>query len=83
MIAEIYPLQSGAKAMTAATMVNWTFNFLISYFFLHMTQDISRAGTFWLCVGFGVAAVAFFAWKLPEAKDRSLDDIEPQVRGEA
>jgi MFS family permease len=31
--------------------------------------------------GFGVAAVAFFAWKLPETKDRSLEDIERQVRG--
>lgn len=28
MIAEIYPLRSRAKAMAAATMVNWTFNFL-------------------------------------------------------
>ena len=83
MIAEIYPLRSRAKAMAAATMVNWTFNFLISYFFLQMTQDITKAGTFWLYAGFGVAAVAFFAWKLPETKDRSLEDIERQVRGEA
>jgi sugar porter (SP) family MFS transporter len=79
MIAEIYPLRSRAKAMAAATMVNWTFNFLISYFFLQMTNDISRAGTFWLYAGFGVAAVAFFCWKLPETKDRSLEDIERQV----
>ena len=81
MIAEIYPLRSRAKAMAAATMVNWTFNFLISYFFLQMTQDITKAGTFWLYAGFGVAAVAFFAWKLPETKDRSLEDIERQVHG--
>lgn len=81
MIAEIYPLRSRAKAMAAATMVNWTFNFLISYFFLQMTNDITKAGTFWLYAGFGVAAVAFFAWKLPETKDRSLEDIERQVRG--
>jgi sugar porter (SP) family MFS transporter len=81
MIAEIYPLRSRAKAMAAATMVNWTFNFLISYFFLQMTNDISRAGTFWLYAGFGLAAVAFFAWKLPETKDRSLEDIERQVGG--
>lgn len=83
MIAEIYPLRSRAKAMAAATMVNWTFNFLVSYFFLQMTTDISRAGTFWLYAGLGVAAVAFFSWKLPETKDRSLEDIERQVRGAA
>lgn len=67
--------------MAAATMVNWTFNFLISYFFLTMTNDITKAGTFWLYAFFGVAAVAFFAWKLPETKDRSLEDIERQVHG--
>lgn len=82
MIAEIYPLRSRAKAMAVATMVNWTFNFLISYFFLQMTTDITKAGTFWLYAGFGVAAVAFFFWKLPETKDRSLEDIERQVRGQ-
>jgi MFS family permease len=83
MIAEIYPLRSRAKAMAAVTMVNWTFNFLISYFFLQMTKDISKAGTFWLYAGLGVAAVAFFAWKLPETKDRSLEDIERQVHGDS
>jgi MFS family permease len=34
---------------------------------------------FGLYAGFGVAAVAFFFWKLPETKDRSLEDIERQV----
>jgi sugar porter (SP) family MFS transporter len=81
MIAEIYPLRSRAKAMAAATMVNWTFNFLVSYFFLQMTTSISKAGTFWLYAGFGVVAVAFFVWKLPETKERSLEDIERQVHG--
>jgi Sugar (and other) transporter len=46
-----------------------------------MTASISKAGTFWLYAGFGVAAVAFFAWKLPETKDRTLEDIERQVHG--
>jgi hypothetical protein len=82
MISEICPLRSRSKAMAAATMVNWTFNFLVSYFFLTMAQDITKAATFWLYAGFGVAAVAFFAWKLPETRNRSLEDIERQVRGE-
>jgi hypothetical protein len=68
MIAEIYPLRSRAKAMAAATMVNWTFNFLVSYFFLQMTNSISKAGTFWLYAGLGVAAIAFFALKLPRPR---------------
>ncbi|HZE15884.1 MAG TPA: sugar porter family MFS transporter, partial [Mycobacterium sp.] len=37
MISEIYPLRIRSKAMAAATVGNWAFNFLISYFFLDMT----------------------------------------------
>jgi MFS family permease len=81
MIAEIYPLRSRAKAMAVATMFNWTFNFLVSYFFLTMTADMGTAGTFWLYAGFGVAATVFFIRLLPETKNRSLEDIERQVRG--
>jgi hypothetical protein len=41
MIAEIFPLRIRPKAMAAATVGNWTFNFLISYFFLDLTE-VSR-----------------------------------------
>ena len=82
MIAEIYPLRSCAKAMAATTMANWTFNFLISYFFLQLTMTIGRAGTFWLYAGFGVAAIAFFWHWLPETKGRTLEEIERGVRGD-
>lgn len=82
MIAEIYPLRSRAKAMALATMFNWTFNFLISYFFLQLTLSIGKAGTFWLYAGFGVAAIAFFWRWLPETKGRTLEQIERQVHGE-
>lgn len=82
MIAEIYPLRSRAKAMAVATMANWTFNFLVSYFFLQLTMVIGKAGTFWLYAGFGVIAVAFFWRLLPETKGRTLEQIERQVRGE-
>lgn len=82
MIAEIYPLRSRAKAMAVATMCNWAFNFLISYFFLQLTMALGKAGTFWLYAGFGVVAVAFFWRWLPETKGRTLEQIERQVRGD-
>ncbi len=81
MIAEIYPLRSRAKAMAVATMFNWGFNFLVSYFFLQMTVDMGKPGTFWLYAGFGVGAVVFFSLLVPETRDRSLEQIERQVTG--
>jgi sugar porter (SP) family MFS transporter len=83
MIAEIYPLRSRPKAMAVATMFNWAFNFLVSYFFLQMTDVMGKAGTFWLYAGLGVVAAVFFLTLVPETRNRSLEEIERQVTGPA
>jgi sugar porter (SP) family MFS transporter len=81
MIAEIYPLRSRPKAMAVATMFNWGFNFLVSYYFLQLTDLIGKAGTFWLYAGLGVCAAVFFARFVPETRNRSLEEIEAQLTG--
>ena len=82
MISEIYPLRIRPKAMAIATVFNWGFNFLVSYYFLTLTQMIGRDWTFWLYTGLGICAVIFFALKVPETKNRSLEEIEREIRGE-
>jgi sugar porter (SP) family MFS transporter len=82
MIAEIFPLRARAKAMAVCTMFNWGFNFLVSYFFLDLVKAIGQAETFWLYALFGVLAVVFFAWRVPETKDRSLEQIEREIHAE-
>ncbi|HTW09268.1 MAG TPA: sugar porter family MFS transporter [Acidimicrobiales bacterium] len=82
MISELYPLRARAKAMAVATMVNWTFNFLVSYFYLTMTKDLGRDGTFWFFGFFALISVIFTAFKVPETKQRSLEQIEQEVRGD-
>lgn len=81
MISEIYPLRIRSKAMATATMVNWTFNFLVSYFFLTMTTSFGRDGTFWLFGFFALCALVFTIWKVPETRHRSLEEIEQEVTG--
>ena len=83
MIAEIYPLRSRPKAMAVATMFNWGFNFLVSYYFLQMTDLMGKPGTFWLYAGLGVCAAVFFVRFVPETRHRSLEEIERQVTGRA
>jgi hypothetical protein len=61
--------------MSISTVGNWTANFIVSSFFLTLTSAISREGTFWLYGGFGILALIFFARRLPETKDRSLEQI--------
>ncbi len=82
MISEIFPLGIRSKAMSVCTMANWVFNFLISYFFLSLISGIGKPGTFWLYAGFGVLAIVFFAFKVPETKDRSLEEIERELGAE-
>ncbi|HET9094970.1 MAG TPA: sugar porter family MFS transporter [Solirubrobacteraceae bacterium] len=82
MIAEIFPLRARAKAMALCTMFNWLFNFIVSYWFLNLVQAIGQPETFWLYGVFGVLAIVFFAWRVPETKNRSLEQIEREVHGE-
>jgi hypothetical protein len=70
--------------MAIATMVNWIFNFLVSYFYLTMfsPEVLGKAGTTWLFGGFAMIALAFTVWKVPETKNRSLEEIEQQIAGD-
>lgn len=81
MISEIYPLRSRARAMAAATMANWAFNFLVSFSFLQMTESIGTDVTFWIYAGLGALACVFFVLRLPETAGRTLEEIEQQVVG--
>jgi sugar porter (SP) family MFS transporter len=75
MIAEIFPLHVRSAAMSASTVGNWAANFLVSTFFLSLVGAITRQGTFWLYAGFGVLALIFFAFRVPETRNRSLEEI--------
>jgi sugar porter (SP) family MFS transporter len=79
MISEIFPLAERSKAMSVCTIANWGSNFLISFYFLDFVGWLGRAGTFWVYAGFGVAAVLFFLWRVPETKGRSLEQIESDL----
>lgn len=76
MISELYPLRIRSKAMALCTMVNWGFNFLVSYFFLTMTRDLGRDGTFWLFGFFALCSAAYSLTRVPETNNRSLEQIE-------
>jgi sugar porter (SP) family MFS transporter len=80
MIAEIFPLKVRSPAMSVSTVGNWSANFLVSSFFLSLTSAITKQGTFWLYAGFGVLALIYFATRVPETKDRSLEEIESELQ---
>ncbi|MDO8107824.1 sugar porter family MFS transporter [Isoptericola sp. b441] len=79
MISEIYPLGVRSRAMSVATIANWAANFVISFYFLALVKSIGEPATFWLYAGFGVIATAFFLAKVPETKDKTLEQIEAEL----
>jgi len=81
MISEIYPLHFRSQAMALATIFNWGANFLVSYYFLQMTDAIGKPATFYIYGGMGILSLVFFWFKVPETKNRSLEEIEREIGG--
>jgi sugar porter (SP) family MFS transporter len=79
MISEIFPLRIRGPAMATSTVANWLSNFLISATFLSVVAAISRAGAFWIYAGLGLLAFFFFLARLPETRDRTLEEIEAEL----
>ena len=68
--------------MSACTVANWSFNFLVSFTFLSLTTSIGKDWTFWLYAIVGVAAFVFFLLKVPETKGKTLEQIEQELSGD-
>jgi sugar porter (SP) family MFS transporter len=79
LISEIFPLGVRSKAMSVSTVANWGANFLVAATFLSLSKAITRQGIFFLYAALGIAAVIVFAWKVPETKDRTLEDIQADL----
>jgi sugar porter (SP) family MFS transporter len=79
-ISEMYPIRVRGTAMSAATLANWTANFVVSLTFLSLLRTLSVAGTFYLFAGFSVLAILFGLVGMPEYKQRSLQEIEQMSR---
>lgn len=81
MISEIYPMGIRSKAMSLATVLNWAANFVVAGTFLTLISLITRQGAFFLFGFLGILAIAFFAWKVPETKDKSLEQLQHELVG--
>ena len=81
MISEIYPTGIRSKAMSVGTVFNWAANFVVAGTFLTLISLISRQGAFFVFGGLGILALLFFSWKVPETKDKSLEQIQKELVG--
>jgi MFS transporter, SP family, galactose:H+ symporter len=76
MINEIYPSRIRGRGVALATAANWGSAWLVSQFFLTLTDAIGQAGTFWLFAAFSVIAFVWITLRVPETKGKTLEEIE-------
>ncbi|MEU5877927.1 sugar porter family MFS transporter [Spirillospora sp. NPDC047279] len=79
MISEIFPLAVRGRAIAVCSLFNWAANFLVSYYFLQLIEAIGRSWTFWLYAGLSVAGIVFFVTRVPETRNRTLEEIEREL----
>jgi sugar porter (SP) family MFS transporter len=76
MIAEIYPLRIRGQAMSVATIANWGANFVVTISFLTLLNALTPKGVFFLFAFLTLVALGYFAKRVPETRQRSLQQIE-------
>ncbi|QIN82198.1 sugar porter family MFS transporter [Rubrobacter tropicus] len=81
MISEIYPLRIRGTAMSVASIANWGSNFLVALTFPVLLAALGGATLFWIFAFLGIVAWVFIYFRVPETKNRSLEEIEASFRG--
>jgi MFS family permease len=75
-INEIYPSTVRGRGVAVATAANWGAAWLVTQFFLSLTEWIGEVGTFYLFAGMCVVSFVFIWFLLPETKGKSLAQIQ-------
>lgn len=78
-IAEIYPLDIRARAMSIATVAQWSGNFIVAISFLQIYQSIGPHNTLAIFSLLCVLTCIFCYWFIPETSGISLEKIEQNL----
>lgn len=76
MIPEIFPNHLRARATGIATIFLWGANWAIGQFTPMLLNGIGGAYTFWIFCGINVICFLVVTTKVPETKNKSLEEIE-------
>ena len=76
MVSEIMPLKIRGLAMSAATVSNFAFNFLVVLSFLPMLEILGKSTTFFIFGLITIISLFFVYFFVPETKGISLEKIE-------
>ena len=78
-LSEIFPNRIRGAAMALATFALWIACFILTFTFPLLNAGLGAAGTFWVYAGICLLGFIFIAFKLPETKGKSLEEIENEL----
>jgi sugar porter (SP) family MFS transporter len=78
-ISEIFPNRIRGAAMSVAVTALWIACFILTYTFPILNARLGPAGTFWLYAAICVAGFIYIFLKLPETKNKSLEQLEKDL----
>jgi sugar porter (SP) family MFS transporter len=76
LLAEIFPTQVRGRAMGVAVSSLWISCFFVTFTFPFIMSTIGLAGGFWFYAVICMAGLIFVFRKVPETKNRTLEEIE-------
>ncbi len=78
-LSEIFPNRIRGAAMAVAVFALWAACFILTYTFPFLNRRLGSAGTFWLYCAICVVGYVVVRMKLPETKDKTLEQIEREL----
>jgi sugar porter (SP) family MFS transporter len=73
---EVFPTRLRGTGSSSAALANWAANLLVSITFLSLIAAAGKPLTFWIYAVFGLIALAFTWFLVPETRGRPLEQIE-------
>jgi len=81
-LAEVFPNRIRGAAMSVSVAALWLANFLLSQSFPVMYVKLGLARCFWVYAAVCLAGFIFIAFNLPEAKGKTLEQLERELAAE-
>lgn len=78
-LSEIFPNKIRGAAMAVGTLALWSACFILTYTFPLLNKGLGASGTFWLYGMICILGFLFIYKKLPETRQKSLEQIEKEL----
>jgi SP family sugar porter-like MFS transporter len=78
-IAEIFPNRIRGAAMSVAVVALWMACTVLTFTFPYLNLYLGAHGTFWLYAAICIVGFVFIWRRLPETKDKTLEQIEAEL----